>query len=305
MKRSLRTQIVGSTVLLAAVVLVALVAVTQAVLGIAAHREITLAEHAHDVQVASDLSKFDDHIERDAFIVTIAVGVLVGGAALLYARRQVVDPVARAILAEQRLTAELAHELRTPLTAVRGSAEVALMRPEGDVGLREDLEEIAFAAQRMDQVITSLLGLVRDPEQLRRRSSSRAVDVFARVSNAVPSSVRLDIDVPDDIEPIDAPEDLVVRALSPLVENAVRHASSSVVLQARATRSGIELAVIDDGLGVDSGIRAQLFDVGASGQGGTGLGLGIARSIASSIGGDVDLSTAAGNTRFVLILPRG
>ena len=38
------------------------------------------------------------------------------------------DRVAQAIRAEQRLSAELAHEIRTPLAAIRGSAELALLR---------------------------------------------------------------------------------------------------------------------------------------------------------------------------------
>ena len=54
---------------------------------------------------------------------------------------QLLDRVASAIRAEQRLTAELAHELRTPLTNIQGSAGLALMRGVEDAEDREDFEE--------------------------------------------------------------------------------------------------------------------------------------------------------------------
>ena len=55
--------------------------------------------------------------------------------------------VAHAIRAEQRFSAELAHEIRTPLAAIRGSAELALLRKTADAELRTDLTEIADGAR--------------------------------------------------------------------------------------------------------------------------------------------------------------
>jgi len=109
---------------------------------------------------------------------------------------------------------------------------------------------------------------------------------------------------------IAAPRDLAVRALSPVIENAVRHARSAVILRAVASASTVELRVHDDGPGVDPGVSETLFAPGASGPGGgTGLGLGIARRVARTIGGEVELADGSSSgegpgATFVVRLPR-
>ena len=70
------------------------------------------------------------------------------------------DRVAQAIRAEQRLTGELAHELRTPLTALRGEAELALLgTPPPDV--RERFVRVLEQVDRLNGTITALLEVAR------------------------------------------------------------------------------------------------------------------------------------------------
>ena len=217
------------------------------------------------------------------------------------------DRVAAAIRAEQRLTAELAHELRTPLTAIQGSADLALMRGVSDPGARQDLEEIAAAARRMGAAITTLLDLARERSAGGKASTSIA-EVVDAVRPLVPAPLRLVDDTSGTTTPIPAPAELVVRALAPLVENAGRHGEGIVTISARTTSDRIEIVVTDDGPGLDPAIRDRVFEPGASSSGSTGLGLGIARRVASSLGGEVHVDDAASNaTRgaaFVLSLPR-
>ena len=227
------------------------------------------------------------------------------------------ERVAAAIRGEQRLTSELAHELRTPLTAVRGSAELALMRSPDDPALREDLAAIAAAADRMSQVVTTLLELARTQAGSRTTARGDVADAVARVSHLVAEPLRVEVDVPGDLPAVAAPDDLVVRALAPLVENAARHGRTRVRIEARPCHTSrpnapgmapgaqdlVEIAVSDDGPGVDAELGERLFRPGSSTAGGTGLGLGIARRVARTLGGDVELRDAA-RAEFVLSLPR-
>ncbi|HCB05483.1 MAG TPA: sensor histidine kinase, partial [Nocardioides bacterium] len=64
--------------------------------------------------------------------------------------------------------------------------------------------------------------------------------------------------------------------------------------------------VADDGEGVASAVREQLFQPGVTnGSGGAGLGLGIARRVARSFGGEIDLLDAGPEgAAFRVTLPR-
>lgn len=217
------------------------------------------------------------------------------------------ERVAMTIRAEQRLTSELAHELRTPLAAIQGSADLALLRGGLGEDARIDLEQISESSRSMAETITTLLDLARDPEAVQQSATCRLGDVVCAVAPLVPEEVELvDRTGSPDLR-IAAPRDLVVRALSPVVENAVRHARSRVTLEAVRTRAHLDVRVGDDGGGVDPAVRDRLFTPGTSGPGGgTGLGLGIARRVARSVGGDVLVDedpSADGGAIFVVRLP--
>ncbi|MBZ5735933.1 HAMP domain-containing histidine kinase [Nocardioides sp. TRM66260-LWL] len=216
---------------------------------------------------------------------------------------RLLDRVAQAIRAEQRLTSELAHELRTPLTGIRGVAELALLRGVDDPALRADLEDVARSAAAMADVITALLDLARDGRAEAGRGCALE-DLLARVAEHVPPGTALAVGpLPSDAR-IAAPLEMALAALSPVVENAGRHAASSVRLEATETDGALRVRVADDGAGIDPALGARIFESGFSGADGTGLGLGIARRVARSLGGDVETAPGDGaGAAFVVRLP--
>lgn len=251
-------------------------------------------------QMAERAAEWSEHDLGHRFELGPPVNEL---AALGETMDHLLDRVAAAIRSEQRLTSELAHELRTPLTAARGSSELARLRARHDPhdpALLDDLDAMDEATARMDVVVTTLLTLARTPEVA--VGSSRAAEVIARVAALVPDDLEFATDVPDGLPALAGPADVVVRALGPIVENAVHHANSTIRVSARAAGRGVEVRISDDGPGVVEHIRERLFDPGHSGRGGTGLGLGIAQRIARSLGGEITLADPA-TAAFVLRLP--
>ena len=105
---------------------------------------------------------------------------------------QLLDRVASAILAEQRLTAELAHELRTPLTNIQGSAGLALMRGVKDPEDREDFEEVAHAARDMSAVIRTLLDVAREGPAAAHEQTCTLADVMPGLLGATDGRVAVD-----------------------------------------------------------------------------------------------------------------
>lgn len=216
------------------------------------------------------------------------------------------DKVAAAIQSEQRLTSELAHELRTPLTTVQGTAELALLRHDLPVNVREDLEQITAGARRMAASITTLLEAARGAVGTGPTVSCSLEAVVTEVVGAQPPGSMVQITATPSDRLVAVPHALAVRILTPVVENALRHAHTHVQVSADAPATGpLTIAVEDDGPGVAAG-SGDIFEPGVtSGDGsGAGLGLSICRRLARSAGGDVELARAQGPTRFVVRLPQ-
>lgn len=214
------------------------------------------------------------------------------------------DRVASVIRSEQRLTSELAHELRTPLTGIQGTADLALLRGVPDERVRADLEQISASAREMGAVITTLLDIARDGTTSGRERCRIAEVVPALVAAAGGRLEVVDLTAASTAT-VAAPAGLVTRAVAPLVDNASRHGRTQVVLEACDHPDHVELVVRDDGPGVAPEVRDSLFEPGVShDSGGAGLGLGIARRIARSLGGEITLGEDPGGASFVVRLPR-
>ena len=216
------------------------------------------------------------------------------------------DKVSAAIRSEQRLTSELAHELRTPLTTIQGTADLALMGDDLPTSAREDLEQISVAAHRMTGTIATLLELARSDRNVAESAVSSLAGVVNETVQATPTptAITVDVDLPD--LRLGLRHALAVRALAPVVANAVRFATSSVrIVVPSSMTAGVELTVEDDGPGVQADPE-RIFEAGTTSGGGSGAGLGLAlaRRVARSCGGNVELTRREGPTRFTVRLPR-
>src|SRR5262249_31131557 len=100
------------------------------------------------------------------------------------------------------------------------------------------------------------------------------------------------------------------RVLVNLVDNAVRHARTSVHLAATRDAAQVLVTVTDDGLGIPHADRKRVFDrftrlddTRARDGGGAGLGLAIVRELVRRAGGTVLLEDAEPGVRAEVRLP--
>ncbi|HEV3478640.1 MAG TPA: GAF domain-containing protein [Gaiellaceae bacterium] len=214
----------------------------------------------------------------------------------------------------------VSHELRAPLTSIYGFAET-LLREDVSFGEKERrtfLGYIASEAQRLTGIVDALLSVARleagdlqvqlVPTDLR----DVVTDVVSSAQREVVNGRRFVIDVPE--EPLDASadRDKVRQILANLVDNAVKFSpqGGTVTVAARRTGDAVQVRVVDEGSGVPAGEQERIFrkfyraDSVASPGGGTGLGLFIARGLASAMGGRlwIDAETDRGAS-FVFELP--
>jgi signal transduction histidine kinase len=213
---------------------------------------------------------------------------------------------------EQRFTAEIAHEVRTPLAALRTEAELALRRERTSQELRGAITEVLFHAQRISQVVDTLMAAA----ERSTTPSSATVSAIDAAEAAVgdfrrqAASRGIEMQIRPAEQPIEVNTDerMAARILAPVLENAIRYGHSKVSIELAHDGPHAVFAVLDDGPGVGAQEAERLFEPGVRGRSagawpGAGLGLSLARRLARSTGGDITACPAVGSGRFEIRLP--
>lgn len=231
------------------------------------------------------------------------------------------ESLARAKAAERHFLQSVSHDLRTPLTSIRGFAEAIEDGATGDVVAAATV--IASEARRLERLVGDLLALATlearrftlDPQPLDLHEVA-----LAAAAGFVPSGAEMGVTISVTGGPgvgVRADADRLGQVIANLVENALRHARSTVTVGAGATASGPELWVTDDGPGIAPDDLPRVFDrlyglrqrPDGAGPGrpiGSGLGLTIVFELVSAMGGAVRADspvTNDGGTRMVVTLP--
>ncbi len=219
----------------------------------------------------------------------------------------------------KRFTADASHELRTPLTALRTVGEVALAQRNSPVSFRETIGSMLEEAQRLNDLIESLLALARmeGGKVAITREWIILVDLASDVReslNVLALESHQTITVMGDSGLTTAADRLLLRqALMNIVHNAVRYAPPHTTITVRASRGqGFDtLEVVDQGPGIALEHVPKIFDrfyrVESSRSrtgGGTGLGLAIAKWSVECQGGRIEVQSELGKgSTFRILFP--
>jgi two-component system sensor histidine kinase VicK len=212
--------------------------------------------------------------------------------------------------AEREFVANAAHELRTPTAAILTAAEVLQAGAKDDPAAREQfIDHIAREAARLSRLSTAMLVLARaqtGAEPLERAPVPLA-DMLDEARAGIDRDARVTIDCPSDLVVL-ADADLAYQLFSNVMANAGKHGGGDVAVEAVASGDHAVVAISDGGPGIDPAHRDRVFDrfyrVGPRGSDGFGLGLAIARDVATALGGSVDVTGNGGGTRVEVTLPR-
>ena len=215
---------------------------------------------------------------------------------------------------ERRFVSDASHELRTPLAALRTELELALRRQRTAGELRAALRSAAEESDRLSQLAEDLLVLARSqggelPVRPQRLVAAELLaDVRERYARRVAEAGRsLELQADDRLE-LSVDRLRAEQALGNLVENALRHGSGRILLQARRRDGRVELHVRDEGPGFDPDFLERAFEPFTRGDParvgpGAGLGLAIVAVIARAHGGAAHAANRDGGADAWLALP--
>jgi len=214
---------------------------------------------------------------------------------------------------QQRFVADASHELRSPLARIRAEIEVDLEHPEGADPAATSRSVLAETIG-MQHLVDDLLALARSDAGAApaRRAPVDLDDIVDRQARRLRADGRVEVDGTGiGAARVLGDADQLARAVGNVIDNAVRHARSTVALSVTAAGDDAVVAVSDDGPGIPPDRRAEVFErfarldgARARDGGGTGLGLAIARDVVVAHGGTivVDPDHHPG-ARLVITLP--
>jgi two-component system sensor histidine kinase PilS (NtrC family) len=212
-----------------------------------------------------------------------------------------------------RLTSNIAHEVRNPLGSISHAAQLLQEEPDSSPGARRLLRIIHDNTQRLNRMVNDVLGLNRGQAPLLEAFElapfvRQFTAEFGETEGANPAIFALRAD-----ETLQVLFDRthLNQILWNLCRNALRHCrgqSGSVQISAQRIRGGhtVKLDVIDDGPGVPPAVRGGLFEpFVTAAQGGTGLGLYIARELCVANGATLDYVESSAGAQFTLTCRMG
>jgi PAS domain S-box-containing protein len=240
-------------------------------------------------------------------------------ASLAVERSRLYRTVQQAVAARDSVLAVVSHDLRNPLHAIRLAASTLerLQLSTGDISAAVQVEVIRRAADRMERLIQSFRDLTTIEAgqlqvELRPESSQALLEQSASqlVGQAQAAELRLVVDVPPGLPEVLCDRERVFQVIANLVDNAIKFTpvGGEIRIGVETVSDGLRVSVADTGCGIPPEDQGHIFDrywkSGSARQGGTGLGLFIARGIVRAHGGTIWVESVPGSgSRFLFTLP--
>jgi signal transduction histidine kinase len=281
--------------------------------------------HGKVVQISYGLAEQMEELNR-LLLALVVSGVLAAIAAAfvsIFIARRAMRPLADALALQRRFVADASHELRTPLTLLSTRAQLLRRRARDDsatvdADVRSGIDEIVDDSKALTEIVEDLL-VAADPRQASEAERVDLGEVTAAVARAAEARAAervVTIEVVSEAEVVvsGAPVSLR-RMVVALVDNAVDHATSRVLVHTRRERGDVVLSVSDDGAGFAGGSDRRAFerfassraDDAAAGTRHFGLGLALVAEVVGRHGGAVDAANDGlnGGARVTVRLPAG
>ena len=211
------------------------------------------------------------------------------------------------LTADRELAIDASHQLRTPLTALSMRLEEMIASADDPDVVREEGTAALAQAERLVDVVSQLLSPAR---RVGAGSAGRiSVDriVLQQITEWEPAFRRAGRKMvligESRLQAYVTPGGLA-QVIATLLDNALMHGKGTVTIRRSQSASSVVIEVEDEGDGVPAELVSRIFERSVSGRPeGTGLGLALARTMATADGGRIVLARRKPPV-FAVFLPR-
>jgi signal transduction histidine kinase len=226
-------------------------------------------------------------------------------------------PIKTTMEQQQRFVADASHELRTPLALIRANAEI--LKREGDKPVATNItsvDDIIGETDRLAALVTQMLTLARSdgpvaPQEFVPVSLGRLAADTAREMRLLAEAKGITIEVTEGTDPVLPGDPVRLRELlTILLDNSLKYsdAGTSVAVEVTSEGETAVLRVSDAGHGIAVEALPRIFErfyradkARSRESGGSGLGLSIARWIAETHGGTIEIESTPGQGTTVTV----
>ena len=222
---------------------------------------------------------------------------------------RMLDRLDRSRRQQRQFVSDASHELRSPIAVSQTQLEVALAAPD-DTDWAATANTVLAEQESLSQLVDDLLALGRLDETTLLAKAEVDLDdlVMAEADRATRSTLNVRVGQPARVT---GDRRMLERAIRNLVNNADRHARSTVEVSLDVVDGEAVVVVGDDGHGIPVEDRERIFDrftrldeARDRARGGTGLGLAIVAEVVKVHGGTVTVDRGPlGGARFRIALP--
>ncbi|EOV8088631.1 Cu(+)/Ag(+) sensor histidine kinase [Providencia rettgeri] len=218
---------------------------------------------------------------------------------------------------QTNFSADIAHEMRTPITNLMTETQISLSKNRS----KEELVEVLYSNleeyNRLSRMISDMLFLAQaDDNRLIPEKKiiniKNEIELIFDYFEYLAEENEIKLKIIGDASPISADKDMLRRAITNLISNAIRYTpkGDAVSINISNVKEGVELTISNPGIKIPEEHLEKLFDrfyrVDKSRQRkneGSGIGLAIVKSIILAHKGRITVKSDDFSTRFTVFLP--
>ncbi|PFN86255.1 two-component sensor histidine kinase [Bacillus thuringiensis] len=219
---------------------------------------------------------------------------------------------------KQKMLVDLSHDLRTPITTVQGYIEalqLGIITEKSERTLNVIYNKIRIIAVLTEDIFElSKLEHSDYPFEVHPTDVSEFIRELLVEYYDLFQAKRLILQYQIPSKEVIAPINnrLLYRAISNIISNALQYntAGTTVFVSLIEDESKVYINIIDNGIGIPEDMKQSIFDAfvrvddSRENNGGSGLGLTIAKHIVEKHGGKISLESAKKRTIFCISLPK-